>query len=81
MKIINSLEVKQYQVTMVHILLDHFKVVVGICFCNNSIIVHVGYITIETKEAARIRHSKFLFRQKWGELKCFGMTNGKYIHT
>jgi hypothetical protein len=32
----------------------------GICFCNNSIIVHVEYITIETKEAARIRHSKFL---------------------
>ena len=38
----------------------YIKVVVGICFCNNSIIVHVEYITIETKEAARIRHSKFL---------------------
>ena len=39
----------------------HFKVVVGICFCNNSIIVQVGYITIATKEVARIGHNAFLF--------------------
>jgi hypothetical protein len=38
----------------------HFKVVVGICFCNNSIIVQVGYINIATKEVARIRHNTFL---------------------
>jgi hypothetical protein len=31
------------------------------CSCDNSIIVQVGYITIETKEAARIGHCKFLF--------------------
>ena len=30
-------------------------------FCNNGIIVQVGYITIETKEAARIGHSTFPF--------------------
>jgi hypothetical protein len=38
----------------------HFKVVVGICFCNTSIIAQVGYITIATNEAARIGHNTFL---------------------
>ena len=31
------------------------------CSCDNSIIVQAGYISIETKEAARIGHCKFLF--------------------
>jgi hypothetical protein len=30
-------------------------------FCNDTIIVQVGYITIEVKQAARIGNNTFLF--------------------
>jgi hypothetical protein len=33
-------------------------------FCNDIIIVEAGYITIETKQAARIGNNTFLFMHR-----------------